>query len=312
MPVFSRFSRYFMAVAQHGSIRRASEALGISASSIDRQILLGEESLGSPLFERLPSGLRLTAAGALLLVQTRRWQRELETCRTEIDDLKGLRRGHVTLLIPEAMARGMVPGAIATLRARHPGITLSVLVRANHEIAPALIEGQGDLALVFDPVRNSRLSVRASIACPLGFVTPPDHPLAAQNEARFSLGASYPLIAPAAPLALAQKIAWLTAETGQEGLPVCESDDIETIKSLVRSGVGISILSFVDVMQEVSDGSLAFVPLANRKIRPFELCFCVDQARSLPAATRLVAQSLEAAFPTLVLPERTARGDQPS
>lgn len=306
MPVFSRFSRYFMAVAQHGSIRRASEALGISASSIDRQILLGEETLGSPLFERLPSGLRLTAAGAMLLVQTRRWQRELDACRTEIDDLKGLRRGHVTLLIPEAMARGLVPGVIAALRIQHPGITLSVLVKANHEIGPALIEGQGDLALIFDPVLSSRLSVRARIGCPLGFVTLPGHPLTAQGEVRFSQGVSYPLIAPAAPLALAQKIAWLTAETAQEGLPVCESDDIEAIKSLVRSGVGISILSSVDVMQEVSEGSLTFVPLANRKIRPFELCFCVDQARSLPAATRLVAQSLEAAFPALALPERAA------
>ncbi|GAB6855730.1 LysR family transcriptional regulator [Asaia astilbis] len=314
LPVFTRFLRYFMAVSQHGSIRRASDALGISASSIDRQILLGEEALGTSLFERLPSGLRLTSSGAVLLVQAKRWHREFQDCRAQIDDLKGLKRGHVTLLIPEAMARGMVPEVIAALRVTHPGISLSVRVMTNHDIAPALIEGRGDLALIFDPSATARLSVRARAVFPLGLVTRPDHPLAKLDEARFSLCASYDVIAPSAPLALAQKIEWLVSETGQALNSVCESDDIEMIKSLIRNGVGISILSYVDVVQDVRSGSLAFVPFSNRKIRPFELSFCVDQARSLPMAARVVAQALEAAFPGLSPPLRDGDpdADQPS
>ena len=64
---FSRFTRYFRVVAGAGSIRRASEELNVSASAIDRQLLRAEEELQTPLFERLPTGLRLTAAGELLM-----------------------------------------------------------------------------------------------------------------------------------------------------------------------------------------------------------------------------------------------------
>ncbi|MFC0500250.1 LysR family transcriptional regulator [Asaia krungthepensis] len=296
MPVFSRFLTYFSAVARHGSIRRAAETLGISASSIDRQILLGEERLGVALFERLPTGLRMTAAGELLLAQSVQWHRDLESYRGHVDDLKGMKRGHVTLLIPEALARGFVPRILAGIRRSHPGITLSVKVLGNHEIGPALIEGRGDLAFMFDAVASSRLTLRGHMDFPLGIVTVPGHPLTRETHARFSDCASWPLIMPAAPLALAEKLDWLAAETGVRITPVCESDDIETLKSLVRHGVGISVMSYVDVIEEVESGALAFIGLAHPKLRPFSLSFCVDQARSLPVAVRLVAAALDKAI----------------
>ena len=59
MSPFSRFAHYFIAVARCGSLRRAAEQLHISASAINRQILQAEEAFGTPLFERLPRGMRL-------------------------------------------------------------------------------------------------------------------------------------------------------------------------------------------------------------------------------------------------------------
>ena len=67
MPALSRFLRYFLAVGRLGSIRRAADELNVSASAIDRQILNVEANLGMPLFERLPTGLRLTAAGEIMM-----------------------------------------------------------------------------------------------------------------------------------------------------------------------------------------------------------------------------------------------------
>lgn len=57
---FSRFSEYFIAVAQTGSLRKAAEQLFISVSAVHRQIVLAEQELGIALFERLNHGLRLT------------------------------------------------------------------------------------------------------------------------------------------------------------------------------------------------------------------------------------------------------------
>ena len=86
---FSRFTRYFLEVTQHRSIRRAAEVLHVSASAIDRQILKVEEELGVPLFERLPSGLRLTSAGELVLANARQWQKEYARTREQIDEMQG-------------------------------------------------------------------------------------------------------------------------------------------------------------------------------------------------------------------------------
>ena len=75
MPALSRFLRYFIAVGRLGSIRRAADELNVSASAIDRQILNVEANLGMPLFERLPTGLRLTAAGEIMMAAGSKWQK---------------------------------------------------------------------------------------------------------------------------------------------------------------------------------------------------------------------------------------------
>lgn len=75
MSPFSRFAHYFIAVARCGSLRRAAEQLHISASAINRQILQAEEAFGTPLFERLPEGLRMTTAGELLYDNLLRWRK---------------------------------------------------------------------------------------------------------------------------------------------------------------------------------------------------------------------------------------------
>jgi len=88
-------------VARRGSIRRAAERLHIALSAVDRQILQLESQIGMPLFERLPQGLRLTAAGEFLVDAIRRSRRELMRVKSQIDDLKGLRRGEVSIALVE-------------------------------------------------------------------------------------------------------------------------------------------------------------------------------------------------------------------
>jgi molybdenum-dependent DNA-binding transcriptional regulator ModE len=63
-PLHPKALRYLAAVAQLGSVQAAAREVSISASAIDRQILMLEEDMGVPLFERLPRGMRLTAAGS--------------------------------------------------------------------------------------------------------------------------------------------------------------------------------------------------------------------------------------------------------
>ena len=110
MSPFSRFAIYFTEVARSGSLRRAGEKLHISASAINRQILQAEEDFGTPLFERLPEGLRMTTAGELL-----RWQKEFQLTRQKFDELQGLKRGSVSLGMVQALAEGSFAAALADI-----------------------------------------------------------------------------------------------------------------------------------------------------------------------------------------------------
>ncbi|MBB2197169.1 MAG: LysR family transcriptional regulator [Gluconacetobacter sp.] len=307
MPAFSRFLLYFLAVARHGSIRRASEELRIAASAIDRQLLQGEKALGAPLFERLPTGMRLTAAGEILHAHARRWHRDFADVARQIDDLKGLRRGQVTLAAPEALTRSFLTGLIARLRQTHPAIVLNLRIHDNAEIAGLLDDGSADLALMLDPTGIRSLHVRNTAPFPLGFVSPPGHGLSHLASVRFSACADEPTIIPAAPLAIAAIFTRLEADCAVTARMATTSNNVQLIKSLVAAGTGISLLSALDVMEEVAHGLLCFTPLAHASVPPLALSLVHDRGRHLSAAARLVADTLDHALTDLTnMPEQTA------
>jgi len=288
VPVFSRFMRYFMVVARFGSIRRASEELRIAASAIDRQILQGEAALGVPLFERLPTGLRLTPAGECLLAEGQDWQRGMQRVQQQIADLRGLRRGHVTIGLIAALASGPVPRLVHTLRQNHPGITLRANILDNQDVAAAVTQGEVDHGLMLDPPLMRDLMVVSSSSVSLGFVTLPAHPIAALRTARISQCAEYALVMPEPPLALRHELDGLLAAGDMPVKVAASADNVQMIKSLVTEGVGVGILSSLDVMEEVRVGTLCFTPIADRRLSPLTLALVTNRTRPSSFAGRLV------------------------
>lgn len=302
MPAFSRFLRYFMAVGRLGSIRRAADELNISASAIDRQILNVEADLGMPLFERLPTGLRLTAAGEIMMAAGARWQKNLTDVRAQIEDLRGLKRGHVDIAIIDALAKGYVPGAIRAIQSRYPGITIGVRVLENDRVRESIANGEADFGILFEPQSYRDLTVRSFVEVMLGFITPAGHPFGDQREARFSACAGSPLIVPADPLAVCQQIAVLEGASGLQIDRTATSDNIQMITSLVLQGVGIGILTSLDVITEVQRGLLSFTRISDPILRPMTLALCTAATRTPSYAAGIVLGEIEAGFAQLSYP----------
>ena len=93
----SKLLRYLDEVARSGSIRAAAQRLNVASSAVNKQVLMIEEQLGVKLFERLPRGLRLTAAGELMVAHIRQTMNNYRNVEADIRDLQGLRSGEVTL-----------------------------------------------------------------------------------------------------------------------------------------------------------------------------------------------------------------------
>jgi DNA-binding transcriptional LysR family regulator len=296
---FSRFSAYFLEVVRQGSLRRAGEVLHVSASAIDRQILQAEAVLDTALFERLPSGLKLTAAGELMLADVNRWRKEYSRTLERLDELKGLKRGHVRIALIEALTEGFVVETLAKLAVEHPYLTFDLRVLGNRDIADQVGAAEVDLGVLLDPMENASLEIRATAEIPLGIAVPKNHPLAGKARVSLSTSLAYRHVISAAPLIVSERAQTLYSQHSLAHTHAVECNNVMMMRALIRNGVGIGILSLLDVKAELDGHQLAFVPLQGRNTKPLTLALCVAPRRQLSRAAQLAVQRLIQAMRTL-------------
>ncbi|WP_336777535.1 LysR family transcriptional regulator [Pantoea sp. USHLN256] len=309
MFAFSRFLLYFTEVARQGSLRKASEVLHVSASSIDRQILRVEEQLDMPLFERHPSGLRMTAAGEILLNAAKNWQRDFGRVCTQLDDLRGLRHGHVHIATIDAINRGFFSAILQRIRADYPGISFTLTTMSNIHIANALTAGDADFGIMLNPQSSRELLVKSFADLRLGIVVSSQHPLANLESIRFSHCESWSFIVPAAPLMLADPLDALVNSSGIKINEVARTNNIHMLRSLVRDDVGISLMCWLDIVDEYRRGELKFIPLIDTVLKPFTLSLCVAPQRQLSIAASMMLRELESFFALMQSEELLAGSD---
>lgn len=305
MLVFSRFARYFAEVARLGSLRRAAEALHVSASAIDRQILMAEQEYGAALFERLPGGMRLTAAGELLLGDLRRWRKEYARTLERFDELQGLRRGHVSLACMNALSTGALPAALARMGEELPGIGFDVQVLENRQVAAQVAAGEVDFGLVLEPQPAAQLQMRPLRAIALGMAVPPGHPLAGVATVNFGGTMEFRHIVAGDALMIGARVRALYERHQGADKPVMRCNDVRMMRSLIERGAGIGVLSWLDVAADVADGRLAFVPLhggGGEHLRPLTLALCVAPQRQLSRAAQWAIERVTAALSAMPLP----------
>lgn len=290
---FSRFTRYFLEVARHRSIRQAAEVLHVSASAIDRQILKVEEELGVPLFERLPTGLRLTSAGELLLANARQWQKDYNRTREQIDEMQGLRRGHVDIGLIDALSEGIVAEAVASLMAQYPGLTFGMKVADNQKVAQMIAAAEVDFGLMLDATNSAELQISASTGINMGVAMPISHVLAGRKSVRLSDTQSETVIFPAEPLVVHRHVHTLHSQLHLDVRQRVACNDLRMMRSLIRQGVGIGMLSWLDVASEVADNTIAFVPLTGIHVSHPVLSICVAPHRQLSRAALLALDDIK-------------------
>ncbi|MDB4838157.1 LysR family transcriptional regulator, partial [Marinomonas sp.] len=154
--------RYFQVIAKAGSIRKAAESLSITSTALNRRIIALEQEVGEQLFERQASGVRLSAAGELFLNHVQKQMSDFERVKSQISDLKGIRRGHINIACSQALLTSFFPQQIALFRQPHPEVTFSVYQRDRLSAESALLDDSADLAMVFEPVFTDQMKTLIS------------------------------------------------------------------------------------------------------------------------------------------------------
>lgn len=290
--LLGRAALYFDEVARRGALRRAADVLHIAPSAVDRQIIQLEEELGTQLFERTPTGMKMTAAGELLIDGVRRWRRDLQRIRSEIDNLVGLRRGSVAMGLVEG-ATEFTALAIAMFQRRYPAIQFRMEVFGAQGVIDNVLSGDIDVGITFNPPDNPTIRLDRTMIYRLGVIVPPAHELAGRQEISFSECASYPLIIPSDNLSLRRVLdtAW-GRHVGGSPRAIVEANSIGLIKSLTIRGVGVGWLTAFDAISEIDAGALVFLPLSDERVDLSTLSIVSAAGRTLSVPASLLIQHL--------------------
>jgi molybdate transport repressor ModE-like protein len=252
---------YFDAVWRLGSIRAAARKLNVSSSAVNRQILKLEAALGTPLFDRVVGGMKLTAGGELFARHTSTVLQDFDRAASEIDALSGLRRGHVEIATVEGLCTDLLPQAIARMRARHKGITFGVGIYGIPEIPAAVIDGAVHMGIAFEVPRRVELRQLAGGKFRVGAIMRSDHPLASRRRIGLRACADYPLIVAKSNLAMRAQLEPLLAALQLDERLAVEAASLEIMKQLVLRDQGIAFQTRVGLESELREGKLVHVPL---------------------------------------------------
>ncbi|HEY2437621.1 MAG TPA: LysR family transcriptional regulator [Solirubrobacteraceae bacterium] len=143
---------YFVAIADAGSVTRAAEQLFVSQPSLSQQIAALEQELGGQLLERLPRGVRLTAAGQSLLPEARAAIHHADRGRHAVRSALELEAGQIEVAATTATAAGVLPTVLRGWQERYPGIEISLLEFLHRRaMVDAVRDGVGDIAVGAHP-----------------------------------------------------------------------------------------------------------------------------------------------------------------
>ena len=275
--------RYFIEVVRAGSIRKAAEQLHVVPTAVNRQILNLEEELGAPLFERIHHKLKLTPVGDIVLAHARATLREFEAVRERIEAARGLRQGEASLATTASLASGFLPTVALRTRSAHPGLHLKLFDLPITAVLRAVAEGDADLALAYDVPANAGLRTLFTTEWPIGAVVAPGHALTARPTASLADCVGFPLILPAAALALRAILDGAFGRSAIGVAPIIETSSTALMRALVAQGLGITLLNRLDIDEELRAGSLVFVPLRDANVPPQRLAL-VTRAGAGPGA----------------------------
>ncbi|WP_138935144.1 LysR family transcriptional regulator [Roseovarius arcticus] len=251
--------RCFSAVADHGSLMGAAEALGRTPSAISMMLRQFEDHIGAPLFETARKS-HLTPLGVLVRTEA---ARELAHYARTVDAIEALARaraGNVRISCTPSVAQTMMPPILRDFMHARPGVRIDMRDTDSGTVQRDLIEGRADIGIASMPHmpgfrRDLLFSDPYGVVCPIG------HALAERW----------------------QQLSWadldgidfiangLCAQIDDEGFqPILAASRLmvrntASILRMVRAGAGVTILPQLAVLPEFLD--LEFLPLVNSAIR---------------------------------------------
>jgi DNA-binding transcriptional LysR family regulator len=292
---------YFVAAGEAGSVTLAAERVHISQPSISAAIAALEHEFGVPLFVRHHAqGLSLTAAGERLLIAARDLLRASDDLGDLARDIADGIAGPLRVGAFRTLSSLILPELVAGFAAANPRVDLTVVEDDEAELVTRLRRGEIDLAVSYaqnaDDIAFERLAL-----LPTYIVLPQGHVLAGRAKLALADLVDDPFILLNMPISR-DYFRSLFDLAGLPMTPAARSDQPETIRSMVGSGLGWSLMTARPASRIAANGRpLAYLPLAD-DVPPIELGLLTRRAMRQTRAAAAFAGFCRAHIATDHLP----------
>jgi DNA-binding transcriptional LysR family regulator len=260
----------FRAVAEEKSFRRAAEKLHISQPSASQHVQLLEEELGIRLLERNASGIRLTAAGEILLTFARQATRQSQRVIAQLAALEGQSGGQLKLAASTTVAQYVLPRILGAFLKQQPRIELTVKSGNTEQVTAWVVSGEAGLGLIEGPPTQKEVAVEPFLEDRLLLIVARNHPWAAMASVTPAMLAEEPILMREQGSGTRHVIEKVLRRAGlrlNQLQLAMELDSTEAIVSGVEAGLGIGFVSELAIRKELRLKTLATVEVAGVEIR---------------------------------------------
>jgi DNA-binding transcriptional LysR family regulator len=255
--------RSFVAVCETGSITRAAAALFRSQPAVSRRIAQLESEVGAPLFDRVPGGVRLSAAGEALKPFAEAAVAAIADARQAVRAIDGSDEGPVGVALVGTLAGAWLTAALRDFARSHPGVDVRLRTANSNEVIELVRRGDATFGVGYGRARDPRLRSTVLFAERLAIVCAADHPRAGsavrslrqlRDERWLAFGDRWPRTE-----TNARYVQGLLAAAGVPPGQIQIVDSLTAQKRLVEAGFGIALMPDSGVAEERTAGTIATI-----------------------------------------------------
>jgi DNA-binding transcriptional LysR family regulator len=264
--------RYFVTVAESGSISAAAVLLHVAQSAVSRQMKTLEEDVGGELFHRSVAGVALTDSGAMLLERARFILREVESAANDVSTFSRGVRGVVRMAAPASVGRALYVPTVPAFRKQYPQVQLELSESPTDDVLHRLLTGSLDLGIVSNPVAQENLIFEPLVHEETILLCLPGSPLAKERSVAAARLRSEPII-------ISAGLRRIYAERYGDFRPAVQIDGVGATERLILAGVGYAVFPHSTISTSDVLTNLVAVP-----IKGFDIQRMIATARGRPAS----------------------------
>ncbi len=257
--------RGFLAVAELGSFKAASDAIHISQSALSRRVAKLEDAIGVVLLERTTRRVELTPIGRSFVPKLRNIIDNLGGALFDIEEIHKQISSVITLVCVPSIVAHFLPDVIREFRSRYPEIQIRILDQASASIVENIERGIGDFGVTYIVEPGADVDFQPLIEDPFVLACPRDHALARRRKVTWAELAHHDVVTLAQGGGNRLLIDRALAKTSIRQHSACEVYHVPALISLVEAGLGIGVVPRM-AMPPTGHHSLVSIPLHSPNI----------------------------------------------